>query len=424
MESPSEENNAQPGSERKPRSLCLPFTNEAEYERCLTDRDQCRSYLREQYRHHPELFPPGWEGGFHFHGFVHSRKQGLRQRRVKLKANGHAYQIRPSFLMPYMIGRTPAVEKALFLRRWGVPFEALTYVFGRDPMYWYRAYISLGRNALVGTTIKHAEVLPEHVIADEKHSRLDGQKVFVPTTVAGECILGAQVVEQADTEHLEQGYQVFRDEAQAVQGDYAPHTVNTDKWESTRQAWQHLFPGITLILCFLHAVLKIKNRCRTAPQLWQQVRQKVWQVYQGETLRHFAQRLRRLREWTDAQSMLWPVKEQLRALCARAADFKIAYRHPGAFRTSNMLERLMDYQDRLLYTMRYFHGTPVSATLYVRAMALVWNFHPYDRRTQQKYGVGGSPFERLNGFRYHDNWLENLMVAASLRGRNPSHKIR
>jgi hypothetical protein len=30
------------------------------------------------------------------------------------------------------------VEKALFLRKFGVPFWALSHVFGRDHMYWYR----------------------------------------------------------------------------------------------------------------------------------------------------------------------------------------------------------------------------------------------------------------------------------------------
>ena len=55
-------------------------------------------------------------------------------RRLKLKANEIVYQVRPSFMMPYMIGETAEVEKGLYLLRWGVPFEALAYVFGRDPM--------------------------------------------------------------------------------------------------------------------------------------------------------------------------------------------------------------------------------------------------------------------------------------------------
>ena len=115
--------------------------------------------------------------------------------------------------------------------------------------------------------------------------------------------------------------------------------------------------------------------------------------------------------------MATTVKEKVLDLCAHAADFKKAFDHPGAYRTSNALDRLMDYQDRLLYTMQYFHGTPESACLYVRAMALVWNFHPYGQKTQRKYGPRASPFQQLNGFCYHDNWLENMMIAASMKGQ-------
>ena len=74
----------------------------------------------------------------------------------------------------------------------------------------------------------------------------------------------------------------------------------------------------------------------------------------------------------------------------------------------------MNYLDRLLYTAKYFHGKITNASLYVRAMAILWNFHPYDIRTQTKYGTGSSHFERLNDFRYHDNWVENLMIATSI----------
>ena len=412
------------GSRRKARSLCLPFASEAAYARCVADRAYYRRYLMEQYQQHPELFPSGWAAGFHFHGVVQSKKQGLRQCRVKLKSDGSVYQLRPSFMMPYMIGRTQMVEKPLFLRRWGVPFEALAYVFGRDPMYWYRAYVSLGRLSVVGTTIKTADHLPAHVIADEKHTRWRGHRVFIPTTVADNCILGAEVVPAADTETLTQGYQGFQAEAQQLHADYAPQTVNTDGWKPTQAAWKTLFPSITLVLCFLHAVLAIKNRCRRAPALGYDVLALLWQVYAAPTLAAFAQRIRRLREGLQSQVLPDIIKDKVRDLCDHADAFKAAYRHPGSYRTSNGLERLMNYQHRLLLTMQYFHGTRPSATLYVRAMALLWNFHPYGRTTQQKYRTQASPFERINQFRYHDNWLENMMIAASLKRQYTSHKIR
>jgi hypothetical protein len=35
--------------------------------------------------------------------------------RIRLAATGDVFQIRPSFLMPYLIGKTDEVEKALYL---------------------------------------------------------------------------------------------------------------------------------------------------------------------------------------------------------------------------------------------------------------------------------------------------------------------
>ncbi len=417
MEPSSASNKKRTGRGLKSKSICLSFPRQSYYQTCMEDREQCRTYLNQMFEQHPELFPQALAKGFKFHGFLHSKKQDLTMRRIKCKQNGEQYQIRPSFVMPYMVGTVEEVEKPLFLRRWGVPFEALAYVFGKDPMFWYRAYLGLGRPSIVGSTIKDPSDLPQHVIADEKHSRLCGKRVFIPTTVAQGCILGAEVVETASTEDLQKGYGVFRDEALAQKPDYCPETVNTDKWNATQNAWTALFPFATLILCFLHAFIKIKDRCKRDKGLFAHLQDKVWNLYHATTLSGFAQRCRRLKEWTLFRNMALPVKEKVLELCTHSAAFKVAYGHPGAYRTSNALERLMNYQDRLLYAGQYFHGTTQSASRYVRAMAMVWNFHPYDLRTQGKYGLQSSPFQRLNGFRYHDNWLQNLMIAASIGGR-------
>lgn len=86
------------------------------------------------------------------------------------------------------------------------------------------------------------------------------------------------------------------------------------------------------------------------------------------------------------------------------------------------LDRLMNYQDRLLYNMQYFHGSLDSARLHLRAMALLWNFHPYGSRTKFNHPSRSSPFKDLNGFQYHDNWLHNLLIASSMNGRKPRNK--
>jgi len=127
---------------------------------------------------------------------------------------------------------------------------------------------------------------------------------------------------------------------------------------------------------------------------------------------HFAQRLRRLREWAQKTSNNH-LSSRLLNLKGKS-QFQVAYDYPKGARTSNMLDRLMNYQDRLLYSMQYFHGSEAAARLYLRAVVLIWNFHPYKRQQQQLRCC--SPFKDLNGFEYHDNWLRNLLIAGSMNG--------
>lgn len=77
----------------------------------------------------------------------------------------------------------------------------------------------------------------------------------------------------------------------------------------------------------------------------------------------------------------------------------------------------MRFQDKRLLCSQHFHGTLQSADKIIRAHALLINFCPYAQNTIQYNGGIRSPFQKLNGFLYRENWLENLLVAASLGGQ-------
>lgn len=399
------------------KTICINFPSEKFYQRCMDDHIEFRNFLNNTYVQYPELFPADFTCGFNFHDTVASKKQdGFYMRRIMLKNQSRdVYQIRPSFMMPYMIAETIDVEKALYLRRWAVPFDALAYVFGRDAMFWQRAYLSIGRNSIVGTTIKSPVLLPDDVVADEKISRANGGKVVIATTAAQECILGCALAENAGTEELAGAYGEFKEEAQNLNPEYAPKTVNTDGWEPTQNAWKTLFPTVVTILCFLHAFLKIKDRCRRSKDFLKMIGEKVWDAYHSVSVAQFSQRIRRLRDWAlnfeDS-----PVKKAVLDLCGKSSKFKEGFRNPTAHRTSNMVDRMMNYQDRVLYAMQYFHGTPETTRLSLRAMALLWNFHPYGTRTRNNDPGLVSPFHRVNKFCYHENWLQNLLIASSMGG--------
>jgi hypothetical protein len=299
----------------------------------------------------------------------------------------------------------------------------LTEVFGRSPMDWHRPERSLGRDRLVGTTVRAAEGLPRHLAADEKHTTLAGEKVYLAATAGGGCCLGMALAETAGNDDLEAAYGVFRDEARRLDPDYRPETVNTDGWPATRAAWRALFKGVTVILCFLHAFLKIRDRAVHLKETFTDLSRRVWEAYHAPDSRSFSQRLRRLREWAKAHVEKEVVREKVLALCGKREAFVRAYDHPGCHRTSNLVDRLLRRLDYHLYCTQHLHGSAEAAERGLRGWALIHNFAPSCPETVREAAGLRGPAERLNGKRYHDEWLQNLLVSASLGGyRSPPRK--
>lgn len=74
-----------------------------------------------------------------------------------------------------------------------MPFKALADVFGRDAMYWNRAWMAFGRPNLGDMMVKVAGRMPGHLVADEKISWLDKAGLCVPATVGDGCLLGIRL---------------------------------------------------------------------------------------------------------------------------------------------------------------------------------------------------------------------------------------
>ena len=130
-------------------------------------------------------------------------------------------------MMPYMSGTTQEVSKGLFLRQWGVPYEAIAFLFGRNAMYWERCEESLGRLSIVGNLVK-TQPVPTHLAADEKITYWNGGEVYIGLTSRADCVLGAALSMKEDTENLQEAYGVFKSEALDCQVDYSPESVNLD----------------------------------------------------------------------------------------------------------------------------------------------------------------------------------------------------
>ena len=405
---------------RGAKQIVIPMTQQ-EYEDIWPDPGRVRSFIEPWVQTAPELFPEGFNQGYSLHGFGREslKLPGLKLRKIVL-ANGASYWLRPSFVFSYMTGTVDELSYPLLLAAHGVPFWLLTLGFGHNDMFWYRLIERLGRNSVVGITVNDPAQLPTHLAADEHHADWAGQKGYVATTVGEGCVLGIALTASAYDAHLEQAYGVFAAEARDVDPQYAPETVNTDGWAATRNAFQTLFPLIALVLCFLHGFLKIRDRCRKAREL----HRRVWDVYRAATVEQFRRLMNELKEWCATQTWTAPVLETLTKLWNKTEAYAEAYAHPGCHRTSNAVDRPMNRLCRLMYANRGLHGHQGSSELRLRGWALLLNFRPYAPRSNQPRPYD-SPAHRLNGKRYHEHWLHNLMVSTSLMGfRNRVPAIR
>jgi len=407
---------------KQSRTIVLNLS-EANYDSFMEDTSIAHEIIKEHYENFPELFPSGMSEGYMLNGRTRkSKKLEIQMRKIKI--SGISYRIRPSFVLPYCRAKTEEVTGALFLIKFGVPFWALAHVFGKNPMWWYRLYLSFSNYSIVGTTVKNEANLPTDLLADEHHIRIEGKKAFVATTCGGNCFLGMAVSSQADESSLETAYGVFKEEAIDLSEDYLPVTVNTDGWWATQNAWKSLFLKIKVIECFLHAFLKVRDRAtKKLKRYFEIAADKIWDCYRASSKLSLAQQIRRLREWAQKQLPECPMKKNVLKLCKKKKRWMEHLDFPTAHRTSNMMDRLMKSMNRHSFNSQMFHSTVLCTTKNFRAFALIYNFSPSNPKVWEGTDKLTSPAARLNGFVYHDDWLQNLLIAASLDGfrnhRNP-----
>jgi len=404
------------------RTIVLPIS-ETIYGLFMTDNDFAHKIISNYIEEIPECFPISIQNGYTLNGTTRkSKKVNLRMR--KIKTGNVSYRIRASFILPYQRGRTDEVSNAMFLVRFGVPFWAIAFVFGHNAMWWYRLFLSLSDYSVVGTTIRDPNQLPQDILADEHHIKIRGKKAYVATTVGNDCFLGMDVAVSADEHSLYDSYSVFKEEASDLNADYQPDTVNIDGWWATQNAWKILYPTIAIIECFLHAFLKVRDRAtKNLKEYFDTAADKIWNCYRANSKRALAQQIRRLKEWANKLEDS-PMKKNILKLCKKKKRWMQHFNSPKAHRTSNMIDRMMRPMKKHARNSQMFHGKKIKTTSKnFRAFALLYNFSPSSPKARIKKGNLNSPAARLNGFTYHENWLHNLLISASLAGfrhhRNP-----
>lgn len=395
---------------RGSKQICLPMTRDL-YDDIWNHPSKVRSFLDALIGQSPELFPESITDGYQLAGRLPEsvKMPGIRLRQLRIA--DQTYTLRPSFVFAYMTGTVEELEHPLLLLALGVPCWVVTKLFGHNDMFWHRHVERLGRASVVGTTVRDPDQLPQHLAADEHHADWCGENGYVAFTAAGDCVLGVGVTDAADEEHLKQAYGTFAAEARAVNPAYAPETVNTDGWWATGNAFRALFQQVVVVLCFLHGFLKIRDRCRKDHDL----HRRIWAIYQAPTAEAFRTEMDAFRMWFESGSWSSSVRDMVEKLFKRREQYEVGYAHPGCYRTSNQVDRLMNRLTRLMYAGRGLHGHQHTTQLRLRGWALLHNFREFAPRSNQKRPFQ-SPAHRLNQKAYHKHWVHNLQVSASLGG--------
>ena len=129
-----------------------------------------------------------------------------------------------------------------------MPCWAIAHVFGRDAMYWYRLEQGLGHQ-FSRHDRQDPRAITQDLVADEKHSWLKGERVYIATTAAHDCILGASLP-RLPPSRLGESVWRFCQRSSGRGCRLCSETVNTDGRRAPQGAWKALFPQITVILCF------------------------------------------------------------------------------------------------------------------------------------------------------------------------------
>ena len=138
---------------------------------------------------------------------------------------------------------------------------------------------------------------------------------------------------------------------------------------TSKEAWLRLFPTLLIIRCFLHAFLRIHERCRSNP-LFPRVRHLVWRIYHARSQRnyyyHFDKFLTFARQHLTEEAF-----KAVERFKRKRDELRQGLLHPGCHRVSTMLERHMQLMTCCLYMARDFHGHRDSVHLLVRSWALL-----------------------------------------------------
>ena len=217
----------------------------------------------------------------------------------------------------------------------------------------------------------HGDV-PEHLLADEHHQGLDGQKVYIATTVGNGCCLGAEPAKAAGSDKLKVAYQVFKDEACDVSPEYRSQDRHHRWLEGDASGLEDAVYEGRHPVCFLTA----GSRSATGPTPQRGVRRSLpaglgYLSRAPDGVLHNACARSASGRPDTSQGSSW---RRSWTCVASATAGRLPTATPAAT-ASNMLDRLMRGMNRYFDQGQRLHGSLEACRLALSCLGLVVQLH-------------------------------------------------
>ena len=135
------------------RQICLPLSKQ-QYDDIWDDSAKVRIVIDQMVERSPELFPQQIAGGYQLKGKLSASAKVPDIQLGQIHITGQRYYLRPSFVMHAFTGTTDELKQPMELLAHGVALWLIVKVYGHDEMFWLRQEQRLGRNSIVGTTVR------------------------------------------------------------------------------------------------------------------------------------------------------------------------------------------------------------------------------------------------------------------------------
>ena len=359
--------------------------------------------------------------------------------RVRCLECGAVFSIQPSFIVRYKRYDTDAIEKSmtlLFIAEGSYRMTNVSQALGIDtrhagtwlaleeaeplaisPMALWGLVQWLGQLSPAQLNLALGVEPPTHVIEDEKHAKECGEKAYVPMVYAPKeaLIWWVDYVDSVSEATLRDSLERFKALSQRL-----AHIVGAtvDGWDPAQKALQAAFPGITLVECHMHALLKLGQHLATFKRQRKKaghpvseleearIRQAFVRVLQAPTPEAYQKALDELPDAFEHE----PLASRKDSLRIKQALFQAWTSDAKLAVVTTALDQCMKFLNRKLDNMQTLHG-PCSGLATVNAWAITRNCWRFLKGAKR---AGLSPLELAGADFLGIPWMQlvNLLLCA------------